>query len=250
MGAVASGGGAPRLPHLADWRAWTLAQPAYRMDAGTVAAMTPAGRFAERRKRRQKPPAGQARTGQAGPVARHPGLTRYPGPKPPPFARRGADGHGRRRVRGIPQPESPSTRHLRGVAYPHGPVLRVPARFLGEPPRQRARTERGKVPGLLPGVTLLPGGHRRLAAICGAAGRTQMAGRADDGGCVRRVAARPGASEQADATTLVVALVRQSALSHNGRRVCLEARHGQADRHSGVASAAGDDKGRAGPLSV
>ena len=30
-------------------------QPAYRMDAGMVAAMTPAGRSAERRKRRQKP---------------------------------------------------------------------------------------------------------------------------------------------------------------------------------------------------
>src|ERR1700678_1291928 len=45
-----------------------------------------------------------------------PSLTRYPGPKPPPFARRGADGHGRRRVRGIPQPERLSTRHLRGMA--------------------------------------------------------------------------------------------------------------------------------------
>jgi hypothetical protein len=32
-----------------------LARPAYRMDAGMVAAMTPAGRSAERRKRRQKP---------------------------------------------------------------------------------------------------------------------------------------------------------------------------------------------------
>src|SRR5580704_7717672 len=51
-----------------------------------------------------------------GPVARHSSLTRYPGPKPPPFARRGADGHGRRRVRGIPQPEPLSTRHLREVA--------------------------------------------------------------------------------------------------------------------------------------
>ena len=38
---------------LADCRAWTLAQPAYRMDAGMVAAMTPAERFAERRKRRE-----------------------------------------------------------------------------------------------------------------------------------------------------------------------------------------------------
>ena len=42
-------------PELADCRAWTLAQPAFRMDAGLVAAMTPAERFAERRKRRQKP---------------------------------------------------------------------------------------------------------------------------------------------------------------------------------------------------
>ena len=42
-------------PELADCRAWTLAQPAYRLDAGMVAAMTPAERFAERRKRRQKP---------------------------------------------------------------------------------------------------------------------------------------------------------------------------------------------------
>jgi hypothetical protein len=32
-----------------------LAQPASRMDAGMVAAMTPAERFAERRKRCQKP---------------------------------------------------------------------------------------------------------------------------------------------------------------------------------------------------
>jgi len=47
-----------------ECRAWTLAQPAYRMDAGTVAAMTPAERFAAP----QAPPevlAGQARTGQA-----------------------------------------------------------------------------------------------------------------------------------------------------------------------------------------
>jgi hypothetical protein len=36
-------------------RAWTLAQPAYRIDAGMVAAMTPAERFAERRKRRHQP---------------------------------------------------------------------------------------------------------------------------------------------------------------------------------------------------
>ncbi len=41
-------------PELAGCRGWTLAQPACRMDAGMVAAMTPAGRFAERRKRRQK----------------------------------------------------------------------------------------------------------------------------------------------------------------------------------------------------
>ena len=33
-------------PELADCRAWTLAQPAYRMDAGMVAAMTPAERSA------------------------------------------------------------------------------------------------------------------------------------------------------------------------------------------------------------
>ena len=100
-------------PELADCRAWTLAQPAYRMDAGMVAAMTPAGRFAERRKRRQKPWLAKLEPVRPGPVARHPSLTRYPGPKPPPFARRGADGHGRRRVRGIPQPERLSTRHLR-----------------------------------------------------------------------------------------------------------------------------------------
>ena len=103
-------------PELADCRAWTLAQPAYRMDAGMVAAMTPAERFAERRKRRQKPWLAKLEPVRPGPVARHPSLTRYPGPKPPPFARRGADGHGRRRVRGIPQPERLSTRHLRGVA--------------------------------------------------------------------------------------------------------------------------------------
>ena len=107
------------FPELADCRAWTLTQPAYRMDAGMVAAMTPAGRFAERRKRRQKPWLAKLEPVRPGPVARHPSLTRYPGPKPPPFARRGAGGHGRRRVRGIPQPERLSTRHLRGVA-PHG----------------------------------------------------------------------------------------------------------------------------------
>ena len=101
-------------PELADCRAWTLAQPAYRVDAGMVAAMTPAERFAERRKRRQKPRLAKLEPVRPGRAA--PSLTRYPGPKPPPFARRGADGHGRRRVRGIPQPERLSTRHLRGVA--------------------------------------------------------------------------------------------------------------------------------------
>ena len=88
-------------PELADCRAWTLAQPACRMDAGMVAAMTPAERSAKRRKRRQKPWLAKLEPVRPGPVARHPSLTRYPGPKPPPFARRGADGHGRRRVRGI-----------------------------------------------------------------------------------------------------------------------------------------------------
>jgi Transcription factor WhiB len=105
-------------PELADCRAGTLAQPAYRIDAGMVAAMTPAERFAERRKRRQKPWLAKLEPVRPGPVARHSSLTRYPGPKPPPFARRGADGHGRRRVRGIPQPERQSTRHLLG--WPHG----------------------------------------------------------------------------------------------------------------------------------
>jgi hypothetical protein len=89
-------------------------QPAYRIDAGMVAAMTPAERFAERRKRRQKPWLAKLEPVRPGPVARHSSLTRYPGPKPPPFARRGADGHGRRRVRGIPQPERQSTHDLRG----------------------------------------------------------------------------------------------------------------------------------------
>jgi hypothetical protein len=93
-----------------------VAQPAYRMDAGLVAAMTPAERFAERRKRRQKPWLAKLEPVRPGPVVRHLNLTRYPGPKPPPFARRGADGYGRRRVRGIPQPERLSTPHLRGVA--------------------------------------------------------------------------------------------------------------------------------------
>jgi len=101
-------------PELADCRAWTLTQPAYREEAGMVAAMTPAERFAERRKRRQKPWLAKLEPVRPGPVARHSSLTRYPGPKPPPFARRGADGHGRRRVRGIPQPERQSTHHLRG----------------------------------------------------------------------------------------------------------------------------------------
>ena len=62
-----------------------------------VAAMTPAERFAERRKRRQKAWLAKLEPVRPGPVARHHSLTRYPGPKPPPFARRGADGHGRRR---------------------------------------------------------------------------------------------------------------------------------------------------------
>ena len=102
-------------PELADCCAWTLGQPAYGMDAGMVAAMTPAERFAERCKRRQKPRLAKLEPVRPGPVARHSSLTRYPGPKPPPFARRGADGHGRRRVRGIPQPgasvsSSPPTR--------------------------------------------------------------------------------------------------------------------------------------------
>ena len=49
-----------------------------------VAAMTPAERFAERRKRRQKPWLAKLEPVRPGPVARHPSLTRYPGPKPPP----------------------------------------------------------------------------------------------------------------------------------------------------------------------
>ena len=56
-------------PELADCRAWTLAQPAYRMDAGMVAAMTPAGRFAERRKRRQKPWLAKLEPVRPGPAA-------------------------------------------------------------------------------------------------------------------------------------------------------------------------------------
>ena len=106
-------------------------QHAYRMDAGVVAAMTPAERFAERRKRRQKPWLAKLEPVRPGPVARHSSLTRYPGPKPPPFARRGADGHGRCRVRGIPQPERLSTRHLRGAAptadaRPHATARQAP----------------------------------------------------------------------------------------------------------------------------
>jgi len=58
-----------------------------------------AGRFAERRKRRQRPWLAKLEPVRPGPVAPHPGLTRYPGPKPPPFARRGAGGHGRRQGR-------------------------------------------------------------------------------------------------------------------------------------------------------
>ena len=53
-----------------------------------VAAMTPAERSAERRKRRQKPRLAKLEPVRPGPVGRHPSLTRYPGPKPPPFARR------------------------------------------------------------------------------------------------------------------------------------------------------------------
>jgi hypothetical protein len=59
-------------PELADCRAWTLAQPAYRMDASMVAAMTPAERFAECRKRRQKPWLAKLEPVRPGPVARHP----------------------------------------------------------------------------------------------------------------------------------------------------------------------------------
>jgi hypothetical protein len=49
-----------------------LAQPAYRTDAGMVAAMTPAERSAERRKRRQKPWLAKLEPVRPGPVARHP----------------------------------------------------------------------------------------------------------------------------------------------------------------------------------
>ena len=41
-----------------------------------VAAMTPAGRFAERRKRRQKPWLAKLEPVRPGPVARHSSLTR------------------------------------------------------------------------------------------------------------------------------------------------------------------------------
>ena len=135
--ALRAGGGAPRLPHLPHLPGagrlprLDAGQPAYREEAGMVAAMTPADRFAERRKRRQKPWLATLEPVRPGPVARHSSLTRYPGPKPPPFARRGADGHGRRRVRGIPQPERLSTRHLRGVAptadaRPHATARQAP----------------------------------------------------------------------------------------------------------------------------
>jgi hypothetical protein len=116
MQAVQLASSAARLRGIHAASAWTLAQPAYRVDAGMVAVMTPAERFAERRKRRQKPWLAKLEPVGPGPVGRHPSLTGYPGSKPPPFAGRGADGHGRRRVRGIPQPERLSTRHLRGVA--------------------------------------------------------------------------------------------------------------------------------------
>jgi len=44
----------PTYHHLRKSSIWArLTQPAYRMDAGMVAAMTPAERSAERRKRRQ-----------------------------------------------------------------------------------------------------------------------------------------------------------------------------------------------------
>jgi hypothetical protein len=42
------------------------------MDAGMVAAMTPAERSAERRKRRQKPWLAKLEPVRPGPVARHP----------------------------------------------------------------------------------------------------------------------------------------------------------------------------------
>ena len=48
------------------------------MDAGVVAAMTPAERFAERRERRQKPWLAKLERVRPGPVARHPSLTRHP----------------------------------------------------------------------------------------------------------------------------------------------------------------------------
>ena len=125
-------------------------QHAYRMDAGMVAAMTPAERFAERRKRRQKPWLAKLEPVRPGPVARHSSLTRYPGPKPPPFARRGADGHGRRGVRGIPQPERLSTRHLRGAAptadaRPHATVRQAPI----PPPAITSRAGPGPAQGII-----------------------------------------------------------------------------------------------------
>jgi hypothetical protein len=130
-------------PELADCRAWTLAQPAYRMDASMVAAMTPAERFAER----QKPWLAKLEPVRPGPVARHPSLTRYPGPKPPPFARRGADGHGHRRVRGIPQPVRLSTRHLRGVAPTADARPHATARPAPIPPPARHRKPCGPKAG-------------------------------------------------------------------------------------------------------
>jgi hypothetical protein len=104
----------PTYPHLRKrsiWPGWSVCLP-HRCGHG--GRDDPAERFAERRKRRQEPWLAKLEPVRPGPVARHHGLTRYPGPKPPPFARRGADGHGRRRVRGIPQPERQSTHHLRG----------------------------------------------------------------------------------------------------------------------------------------
>ena len=53
-----------------------------------VAAMTPGRAFRKRRKRRQKPRLAKLEPVRPGPVGPHPSLTRYPGPKPPPLARR------------------------------------------------------------------------------------------------------------------------------------------------------------------
>jgi len=129
---------APPAPHTltcGNVRFGPAGQRTYRIDAGMVAAMTLAERFAEHGKRRQKPWLARLEPVRPGPVARHSSLTRHPGPKPPPFARRGAGGHGRRRVRGTPQPERLSTRHLRGAAptadaRPHATARQAPIRPL------------------------------------------------------------------------------------------------------------------------